>query len=249
MFAPRKIGAAGAALAFCLASGAVARADETLKIGVLGILSGPGASWGEALVRAVTEIRLESARYANPLTALPGNIPTNRQVTQLLDGEERFIACYGDLDHFKSYNDMYGYWRGDDMIQLCAEVINRHCNSRRDFVGHVGGDDFVMLLRSPDWRDRLEHLIAEFNERAVGLYDEDGRRHGGIEVMDRYGVPRFFPFVTLSVSALVVHPARCGEDARPQDIAAAVAALKRRVKQERGSLLVDDYDAAGSATA
>ena len=62
---------------------------------------------------------------------------------------------------------MYGYWRGDDMIRLCADIIRRNSDPQRDFVGHVGGDDFVMLQRSPDWHERIESIIAEFNRRAV----------------------------------------------------------------------------------
>jgi EAL domain-containing protein (putative c-di-GMP-specific phosphodiesterase class I)/GGDEF domain-containing protein len=205
-----------------------------------------GLGTGESLVRAVTELRLETARYANPLTALPGNIPIKRQMQQLMAGSEGFIACYGDLNHFKSFNDMYGYWRGDAVIQLCAEVIKRHCDVQQDFVGHVGGDDFVMLMRSGDWRARLEGLIAEFNQRAIELYDEHDRGQGGIELQDRYGVPRFFPFVTLGAAVLVVQPRQC-RDAEPQDVAAAVAELKRRVKNERASLLVDVYAPPASA--
>ncbi len=205
-----------------------------------------GLGTGESLVRAVTELRLETARYANPLTALPGNIPIKRQMQQLVSGPECFIACYGDLNHFKSFNDMYGYWRGDAVIQLCAEVIKRHCDAQQDFVGHVGGDDFVMLMRSGDWRARLEGLIVEFNQRALELYDEHDRGQGGIELQDRYGVPRFFPCVTLGAAALVVQPQQC-EGVEPQDVAAAVAELKRRVKNERASLLVDVYTPAAKA--
>jgi len=201
-----------------------------------------GLGTGEALVRAVTEIRLEAARYANPLTALPGNIPISRHIGMLLEGDEDFVVCYCDLDNFKPFNDVYGYWRGDDMIQLCAEIIKRQCDPQRDFVGHVGGDDFVVLLRSPDWRERIERLIGEFNERARTLYDEAGRRDGGIETQDRYGVPRFFPFVTLGVGALMVRPSLCSE-VRPQDIASAAAQVKHRVKHSHMPLIVEDYPA------
>jgi GGDEF domain-containing protein len=135
---------------------------------------------------------------------------------------------------------MYGYWRGDAMIQLCAEVIKQYCHAQHDFLGHVGGDDFVMLFRSEDWRCRLSALIAEFNRRAIELYDEVDRKQGGIELEDRYGVSRFFPFVTLGVGAMVVQPEQCRGD-QPQDLATAVAEMKRRVKNERASLLVENY--------
>ncbi|MFD4836787.1 EAL domain-containing protein [Achromobacter sp. NPDC058515] len=202
-----------------------------------------GLSTGETLVRSVTEMRIEAARYANPLTSLPGNIPISRHIATLLEDAADFTICYGDLNNFKPFNDVYGYWRGDDMIMLTAELIKRHCDPQRDFVGHVGGDDFVVLLRSPDWMDRIQRIIAEFNERAVDLYDDQGRRNGGIEAEDRYGVPRFFPFVTLGVGALTVTPSLC-ERIRPEDIASAAAHVKHKVKHGNLSLVTERYTGA-----
>lgn len=199
-----------------------------------------GLGTGEALVRSVTEMRIEAARYANPLTSLPGNIPISQHIGGLLEGGKDFITCYGDLNNFKPFNDVYGYWRGDDMILLCAAVIKSHCDPQRDFVGHVGGDDFVVLFRSPDWHDRAERIIAEFNERARDLYDDKGRASGGIEAEDRYGVMRFFPFVTLGIGALLVDPALCGR-IRAEDIASAAAQVKHKVKHGNLSLVTESY--------
>lgn len=202
-----------------------------------------GLATGETLVRSVTEMRIEAARYANPLTSLPGNIPISRHIATLLEDAADFTICYGDLNNFKPFNDVYGYWRGDDMIMLTADVIKRHCDPQRDFVGHVGGDDFVVLLRSPDWMARIERIIAEFNEGAMALYDDQGRRNGGIEAEDRYGVPRFFPFVTLGVGALTVTPSLC-ERIRPEDIASAAAHVKHKVKHGNLSLVAERYTGA-----
>lgn len=199
-----------------------------------------GLATGETLVRSVTEMRIEAARYANPLTSLPGNIPISRHIATLLEDAADFTICYGDLNNFKPFNDVYGYWRGDDMIMLTAEVIKHHCDPLRDFVGHVGGDDFVVLFRSPDWMARVQRIIAEFNEQAVDLYDDQGRRNGGIEAEDRYGVPRFFPFVTLGVGALTVTPSLC-ERIRPEDIASAAAHVKHKVKHGNLSLVTERY--------
>ncbi|SOE49733.1 EAL domain-containing protein [Orrella dioscoreae] len=200
-----------------------------------------GLGTGEALVRSVTEMRIEAARYANPLTSLPGNIPISQHIGGLLEQGADFVTCYGDLNNFKPFNDVYGYWRGDDMILLCADILKHHCDPQRDFVGHVGGDDFVVLLRSPDWLERVRRAIDEFNTRAMSLYDEQGRARGGIEAEDRYGVPRFFPFVTLSVGALMVNPALCGR-IRPEDIASAAAQVKHKVKHGSLSLVTERYN-------
>ncbi|MFC0255083.1 EAL domain-containing protein [Achromobacter marplatensis] len=199
-----------------------------------------GLATGETLVRSVTEMRIEAARYANPLTSLPGNIPISRHIATLLEDAADFTICYGDLNNFKPFNDVYGYWRGDDMIMLTAEVVKQHCDPLRDFVGHVGGDDFVVLFRSPDWTQRVQRIIAEFNEQAVDLYDDQGRHNGGIEAEDRYGVPRFFPFVTLGVGALTVTPSLC-ERIRPEDIASAAAHVKHKVKHGNLSLVIERY--------
>jgi diguanylate cyclase (GGDEF)-like protein len=195
---------------------------------------------GEALVRSVTEMRMEAARYANPLTSLPGNIPISQNIGALLEQGKEFVVCYGDLNNFKPFNDVYGYWRGDDMIMLCADAHRIHCNPQRDFVGHVGGDDFVMLFRSDDWLERTQQIISDFNSRAVALYDEPALRRSGIEAEDRYGVPRFFPFVTLSIGALLVDPALCGR-IRPEDVASAAAKVKHKVKHGNLSLVVERY--------
>jgi EAL domain-containing protein (putative c-di-GMP-specific phosphodiesterase class I)/GGDEF domain-containing protein len=199
-----------------------------------------GLGTGEALVRSVTEMRIEAARYANPLTSLPGNIPISQHIGSLLDGGVDFITCYCDLNHFKPFNDVYGYWRGDDMIQLCATVIRNNCDPQRDFVGHVGGDDFVILFRSPDWRDRAERIIHDFNQDAIDLYDDEGRARGGIEAEDRYGIMRSFPFVTLSIGALHVTP-QSGVRIRPEDIASAAARVKHQVKHGNVPLVLEPY--------
>lgn len=196
-----------------------------------------GLGTGEQLVRTVTEARIEAARHANPLTFLPGNIPISDHITRLLDSGRRFIACYADLNHFKPFNDVYGYWRGDEMIRLAARVITTHADARRDFVGHVGGDDFIVLFQSEDWAQRSARISAEFDYHARGLYDAGARERGGIEAEDRYGMVRFHPCTTLSMGAVDVRP---GLMRRPEDVANAAADAKRRAKQHARPLWLLD---------
>lgn len=113
-----------------------------------------GLGTGDRLVRAVTEARVEAARHANPLTFLPGNIPINLHIQRLLEGRAGFVACYADLNNFKVFNDHFGYWRGDEMIRLLARLTVAHADPYVDFVGHIGGDDFLILFQSSDWRER-----------------------------------------------------------------------------------------------
>lgn len=196
-----------------------------------------GLGTGEQLVRAVTEARIEAARHANPLTFLPGNIPLSDHIGRLLASGRDFVAAYADLNHFKPYNDQYGYWRGDEMIRLVARVIGAHCDARRDFVGHVGGDDFVILFQSSDWAERCERIVSTFNDKARDLFDEDALKAGGILAEDRHGDMRFHPCTTLSIGAVQVQP---GHLKRAEDVASAAAAAKRQAKHAGLGVVVLD---------
>lgn len=164
-----------------------------------------GMGTGEQLVRSVTETRIEAARHANPLTFLPGNIPISQHIERLLNSGVEFVACYADLNNFKPFNDQYGYWRGDEMIRLAARLALAHCDPRRDFVGHVGGDDFILLYQSTDWQAQCTHFITEFAEQALELFDASAREAGGIQAEDRFGVARFFPLTTISIGAVKIN--------------------------------------------
>ena len=194
-----------------------------------------GLGTGDHLVRMVTESRIEAARHANPLTFLPGNIPITEHIERLLASGGEFVACYGDLNNFKPFNDHYGYWRGDEMIRLMAGLALGHCDAQRDFVGHVGGDDFILLFQSDDWERRCERLVADFNARAVTLYDEACRAAGGIEAEDRHGVVRFFPFTSLSIGAVRI---RKGQYRTAELVASAAAAAKHEAKLAGAGLVV-----------
>ena len=167
-----------------------------------------GLGTGDQLVRSVTETRIEAARHANPLTFLPGNIPISLHIERLLKKRVNFAACYADLNNFKPYNDYYGYWRGDEMIRLLARVCMEKCDAQCDFLGHVGGDDFILLFQSPDWKLRCEQIVVGFNQNALGMFDEGVRRSGGIEAEDRQGVLRFFPCTTLSIGTVAIDGSR-----------------------------------------
>ena len=195
-----------------------------------------GLGTGEQLVRVVTEVRIEAARHANPLTFLPGNIPISEHITRLLAGGSEFVACYADLNDFKPFNDHYGYWRGDEMIRLLARTVVSHCDPRRDFVGHVGGDDFVVLFQSDDWLHRCERIVASFNDKARELFDEQALLAGGIQAEDRHGVRRFFGFTSLSIGAVPVRP---WQFTRAEQVASAAAAAKHKAKISSLGLAVE----------
>ena len=117
------------------------------------------------LVREVTAMQMEAAMYANPLTQLPGNVPINQYIDNQLAAQEPCCIAYCDLDHFKPFNDVYGYAKGDEVIQLTARALSGVCNPERDFVGHIGGDDFVMILKGEDWEARCRAALGKVRRR------------------------------------------------------------------------------------
>ncbi|WP_175910577.1 phosphodiesterase [Burkholderia sp. BCC1640] len=207
-----------------------------------------GLGTGESLVRAVTEMRIEAARYANPLTFLPGNIPISAHIERLLARDAGFHACYVDLNQFKPFNDQYGYWQGDEVLKFAATVLAGVCDPQRDFLGHVGGDDFLVLFQRDDWHARAADAIARFNDGAQRFYTQADRLAGGLRGEDRHGNPAFFGFVTMAIGAVGVPAGANGAMRYGSDEIASVAALaKRRAKQQPGGLAVVDLDAGRAA--
>lgn len=193
-----------------------------------------GLGSGYDLMREITEMQVVAARYANPLTLLPGNVPIHEHTDRLLAAGVGFVAAYFDLDHFKPYNDVYGYRRGDEMIQLAARIIAEQSDPDLDFVGHVGGDDFIVLFQSPDWEQRCRDALRLFDAARGALFLPEHIAHGGYESEDRRGRMVFHPPVALSVGAVPVHQG-CFQQRLEVERAAALA--KKMAKKVDGSSL------------
>jgi diguanylate cyclase (GGDEF)-like protein len=192
------------------------------------------------LLRSITHEQLQVARYSNPLTTLPGSVPMYDYVNRLIRRNKRFVLCHADIDHFKPFNDFYGYAKGDEALLMVARILRGHTSPRIDFLGHVGGDDFVIAFRSPDWRERLDHALAELAEALEVLYKPEHVAQRGILTTDRYGVQRLFPLLSLSVAALSFDEA--GGDVTAEDLSYHLAPIKARAKTRPGNVVeVDRY--------
>jgi GGDEF domain-containing protein len=172
---------------------------------------------------------------ASPLTRLPGNIAIERVLTKNLQAGEPFAVCYADLDNFKAYGDRYGYIKGSDLIKMTGEVIyevvQRHAD-KNAFVGHIGGDDFVMVI-SPDCVDNVcKAVIDVFTERVPEFYSPEDLANGAIKGVDRYGVERVFPIMTISIAVVMCQK---GEYDSAVLIAKAAAEIKDFTKGVAGS--------------
>ncbi|MBK6636958.1 MAG: diguanylate cyclase [Rhodocyclaceae bacterium] len=158
------------------------------------------------LIRAVADSQLMSARFANPLTLLPGNVPIDDDINARIAAGETFAAIYFDLNQFKPYNDVYGYQAGDELIRYCARILAQEINPDCDFLGHVGGDDFVVSFVSPDWETRLKAVLARFDEGISKFYSASDLAAGGISSLNRQGELVFHPLVSLSAGVVCVEP-------------------------------------------
>lgn len=192
-----------------------------------------GLGSGEQLVRRVTEARIEAARHANPLTFLPGNVPINIHIERLLDSSQAFLACYADLNNFKAFNDYYGYWRGDQMIKLQAECFKAACDPRRDFIGHIGGDDFILLMQSADGVSRITTAAKKFNNRAKLLFDAKAQKAGAIQTEGRDGKAHSYPLTTVSIGIVHVEPCKF---LNAKDVANEAAIAKRHAKNQNNKI-------------
>jgi diguanylate cyclase (GGDEF)-like protein len=186
------------------------------------------------VMREITQMQINAARYANPLTQLPGNVPINEEIDKLVSNGREFFVCYCDIDYFKPFNDVYGYRRGDDVIQLAGNILAHHAEPGADFLGHIGGDDFIVLFQSLDWEDRCHRILKEFSEVVLNFYTNEDRIQGGYMSEDRRGNKIFHSLVTLSLGVVRVDP---GRSYSCYQISAAAAEAKKQAKTIPGNSL------------
>ncbi|MGK5015544.1 MULTISPECIES: GGDEF domain-containing protein [unclassified Janthinobacterium] len=204
-----------------------------------------GMGTGHDLMREITQMQINAARYANPLTQLPGNVPINEHIDRLLHSGARFWVCYCDLDHFKPFNDVYGYRKGDDVIQLTGEILSSHCDPNRDFIGHIGGDDFMILFQSEDWETRCQAILERFAAAILAYYSTSDCERGGYISEDRQGKKVFYSLISLSLGVIKVE---AHQYYTHHQIATQAAEAKKQAKKIHGnSLFLDRRQGAGVA--
>jgi diguanylate cyclase (GGDEF)-like protein len=172
---------------------------------------------------------------ASPLTRLPGNIAIERALNRKLQTGETFAFCYADLDNFKAYNDCYGYLKASEVIKFTGQIIHdsvRQQGSDDDFVGHIGGDDFVMVVDQENAESCCQTIIDRFSSMIEQNYSPEDLAAGCIQSVDRYGAQRNFPIMTISIAVLICGH---GEYESAMDIARTAAEIKEHVKGLPGS--------------
>ncbi len=166
---------------------------------VLGVIS------VQRMLDHLASTQVELAKGANPLTGLPGNVAIEREIDLRMNKHVITSLVYTDLDHFKVYNDIYGFDHGDRIIKFTADVLQEAVNSygnKDDFVGHVGGDDFVMLTAKDRSECICQHALAAFNQKATTFYTQEDAEKGYITGKGRDGNISNFPLISLSIAVV-----------------------------------------------
>ncbi|MGW7774712.1 bifunctional diguanylate cyclase/phosphodiesterase [Pseudomonas machongensis] len=188
------------------------------------------------VLKLITEQKIQQARYANPLTLLPGNVPIRQCLTRLLEQQRAAAVCYVDIDSFKPFNDIYGYARGDEVLLCLAQCLNDSVDPRRDFVGHIGGDDFMLVLGSVEWRERLHQLIDNFLRDCRRFYRSEHLEAGCFIAHNRQGQRETFPLLSLSIGVVLLRPECCASLDAAQ-LADLASQAKRQAKDTAGPSL------------
>ncbi len=185
------------------------------------------------VLKLITELKIQQARHANPLTLLPGNVPIQQCLTRLLQQSREAVICYVDIDSFKPFNDLYGYAKGDEILLCLAQCLNERVDPTRDFVGHIGGDDFLLVLGSEDWRARLNQLLEDFQGQCRRFYSAEHLEAGCFIAHNRKGHREEFPLLSLSLGVVHLHPSSCANLDAAQ-LAGLASEAKRQAKNVPG---------------
>lgn len=194
------------------------------------------------LLKAVSDMQIITARYANPLTLLPGNVPIDEHINECLSEQSLFAAAYFDLDYFKAYNDVYGYQAGDVVIQIAAKILSQTIDPEVDFLGHIGGDDFVVIFKSLDWERKTQKILSDFTAAVQDVFHPEHLAEGGFVTQNRQGLDIFHPLVSLSAGIVIVD---AGSFDSPAELSQQLAETKKMAKKMVGSSYFVDRRSSG----
>ena len=154
---------------------------------------------------------LKMNRRISPLTGLPGNVQIHAELKKRLSNQEEFSVLYLDLDNFKAYNDVYGFLKGDKIIQFTARTILQCVHKyfiENAFIGHIGGDDFVAIIPTTEVNNICQEIIATFDKEVSQFFTPEDLEKGYIEVANRKGIMEQFTLTSISIGAVIVEKDR-----------------------------------------
>ncbi|OBT06875.1 D-glycero-D-manno-heptose 1-phosphate guanosyltransferase [Shewanella sp. UCD-FRSSP16_17] len=188
------------------------------------------------LLQRITEHRIKVARHANPLSNLPGNVPIQEELKRLRSQKKPFYLAYFDLCHFKPYNDIYGFSRGDEVIMQVANLLSHHQNERC-FVGHIGGDDFVMICTCQDALTHGKAIVEHFEQSKRTFYSAEHWQTQTMHAKDRQGNMVDHPLISLCVGVL---PPAMTHDTTDHKLSMLSAEAKKQAKYVQSKVFILD---------
>ncbi|WP_429884509.1 diguanylate cyclase domain-containing protein [Geoalkalibacter halelectricus] len=177
---------------------------------------------------------------ANPLTHLPGNLAIEREIEKRIQHNQPFAAMYVDLDHFKAFNDRYGFQAGSDVLARVGELVQQAVEdhgSEQDLAGHIGGDDYIILTLPERAEAIAQALITDFDREIPQFYTDEDRQRGYFVSTDRFDVERRFPLLTMSVAIVTSASLK---NPTPEAIGRECAKIKEHLKKLPGSNILLD---------
>lgn len=186
------------------------------------------------LLLATINIQVQNATDANPLTKLPGNSVVQSAIGNAISCDEFRAIIYFDIDNFKPYNDAYGFSSGDKMIRAVVEALQTNCKNN-DFLGHIGGDDFVVITDNKNITEFCNNVFMTFRDVICPLYSTKDWNKGYIQSRDRNGFARNFSIATLSAAAVTNEFMKF---AKVDEVSSAITKAKKKSKQIDGNSIV-----------
>ena len=205
---------------------------DTLKYGVEHYIKKPiDEEYFYYTIKNLLEL-IHINRTVSPLTGLPGNVQIHAEMKKRLLNNEIFSMMYLDIDNFKSYNDLYGFLKGDELIKFTAKLLSNNIHKLEqssNFVGHIGGDDFVAIIDKSNCEDICQNIIAEFDKKVKDYYSEEDFERGYIEVANRKGILEQFPIVSLTIGVVNVTKGRFNNVLEIGEVGANVKHLAKTI--------------------
>jgi diguanylate cyclase (GGDEF)-like protein len=180
------------------------------------------------LLKRTTEIEVATAKHQNPLSGLPGNLMIEQKLNQCVSSTRNYSVAYFDIDNFKAYNDVYGFENGDLIIQLLTNILKDNVSAEQ-FIGHIGGDDFVIILDNYAADHYFINIVKQFELNVLEFYNNTDINHGYITTTNRHGEVEKFPLITLTYVVIDNHTRHYNN---VFELTERLAGLKKLAKQK-----------------
>lgn len=181
------------------------------------------------LLEKTIQIEIVNAKHLNPLSELPGNLLIEKQLEYCIATYEKYCILYLDIDNFKAYNDTYGFERGDYVIKTITQILKRNI-PKTDFIGHIGGDDFIAIMKQNGIAELCTNIIQDFDKSIQKFYNQDDLHKGFIVAKNRHGVEESFPLLSITIVGV------SNENFKNIfDLTEQAAKMKKICKQKQGS--------------